>query len=64
MPLMVRGRKFYYTWEAAELCGVTPQTIRNWIRAGRFRGVLELLPAPGAVSYLFLIPAREVHRRS
>lgn len=29
----------YTVAEAADLCGVTTQTVRNWLRSGRLRAV-------------------------
>lgn len=39
MSTEIQGNKFYTVQETASLLRVTPQTVRNYIREGRLKGI-------------------------
>ncbi len=45
------------TTEALEMLGVSDQTVRNWVKAGRFAGVIQT-----RFGKRYLIPVAEVER--
>ncbi len=49
-------------WWAAKRLGVTPQSIRNYVRQKRLRWVVKVALTRGKTKYAWLIPVTEIER--